>query len=32
MNVCSMKEFLTATPITVGQLSNILFAARPDLA
>ena len=32
MNVGSMTEFLTATPITVGQLSSIVFEARPDLA
>ena len=32
LGVNNMQDFLTATPITVGQLSNILFAARPDLA
>ena len=32
MNVSNMQDYLTATPITVGQLSSILFEARPELA
>lgn len=32
MNIDSMNEYLTSTPITVGQLSNIIFQERPLLA
>ena len=32
MNVKTMQDYVTSTPITVGQLSSILFEARPELA
>jgi hypothetical protein len=32
MGVCSMQEYVTATPITVSQFANLVFFERPVLA
>jgi hypothetical protein len=32
MAVASMQEFVSATPITVSQLANLIFLERPALA